>query len=131
MRRLVVGVVGLMIVAGMALTARPAQAVKEFKEQFEAKYVNRHSRKRNDVALARAVDAAQCRICHPGDDKHKLNAYSSQLAQYVNHFDKDKTERIRDSLEKISARRSDPFDKTSPTFGALIKKGQLPADTDE
>jgi len=131
MRRVVVAVVGLMIVAGMAITVRPAHAVKEFREQFEAKYVNRHSRKRNDVALARAVDAAQCRVCHPNDDKHKLNVYGSQLAQYVNQFDKEKTERIQDSLEKISVKRSDPFDKNSPTFGALIKKGKLPADTDE
>jgi len=128
MRRVVVGAIGLVFALGIGLTPQPAQAVKEFKEQFEAKYVKPHSRKRADVALARAVEAAQCRICHPGDDKHKLNAYGAQLGQYVNHFDKEKTERILDSLEKISERRVDPFDKNSPTFGALIKKGQLPVE---
>lgn len=130
MRRWLVGGLGVLVVGSFALTATTAFAVKEFKEQFEAKYVNPNSRKRNDVALARAVAAAQCRICHPGDDKHKLNAYGAQLGQYVNHFDKDKTDRIRDALEQISKRKSDPFDPSSPTFGALIKRGELPADTD-
>jgi hypothetical protein len=130
MRRLVVGVIGALVMGSFGLTATTAYAVKEFKEQFEAKYVKRNSRKKADVALAHAVAAAQCRICHPGDDKHKLNAYGSQLGQYVNQYDKEKTERILDSLEQISKRKSDPFDRSSPTFGDLIKRGQLPADTD-
>jgi hypothetical protein len=130
MRRLVVGLLGLMLVVAMALTTTTAYAVKEFKEQFEAKYAKPHGRKRPNPNLVRAVAAAQCRICHPGDDKHKLNVYGAQLGQYVNHFDKDKTERIQDALEKISVRRRDPFDPKSPTFGELIKKGELPVDTE-
>ncbi len=128
MRRLLAGVCGLLIVVGMSLTATTTSAVEEFKLQFEAKYAKPQGRKRPNPRLVRAIAAAQCRICHPGDDKHKLNAYGAQLGQYVNHFDKDKTERIQDALEKISARRSDPFDPKSPTFGELIKKGELPVE---
>jgi hypothetical protein len=130
MRRLVVGVVGLLIVVAMSYTATTAYAVKEFKEQFEEKYTKPQGRKRPNPNLVRAVAAAQCRICHPGDDKHKLNAYAAQIGQHVNQFDKAKTERIQDALEQVSKRRSDPFDPNSPTFGELIKKGHLPVDTE-
>ena len=128
MRRSVVGgvVVGLMVVVGIALTTPPAHAVKEFRDEFEARYVKRNSRKRLDVALAKAVDQAKCTICHPGDDKHKLNAYGSQVAQHVNKQDKGNKAKIQEALERATTRSSDPFTPKSPTFGALIRKGKLP-----
>jgi hypothetical protein len=128
MRRSVVGgvVVGLLVAVGIGVTPPPAHAIKEFKEEFEARFVNRKSRKRADVALARAVAEAECTICHPGDDKHKLNAFASQVGQLVNKNDKNNKERIRQALERAATISSDPYTPKSPTFGEQMRKGKLP-----
>lgn len=117
---------GLVVVIGIALAATPAHAVKEFRDEFEARYVKRNSRKRPDVSLARAVDQAKCTVCHQGEDKHRLNAYGSQVAQLVNKQDKGNRAKIQAALERAATISSDPFTPKSPTFGALIRKGQLP-----
>ena len=111
---------------GLTIIAPPAYAVKEFFAELEAKYVNRNSRKRNDVLLSIAFDQAQCTICHPGDDKHKLSRYAGLIAWRVNKFDKDKKKKIQEAFEEVGNLRSDPHDEKSPTFNAIFKQGRLP-----
>jgi hypothetical protein len=128
MRRSVVGgvVVGLLVAVGASLVPPRAQAIEEFRDEFEAVFVNRRSRKRADVAFARAVVQAKCTICHPGDDKHKLNSFGAQVGQVVNKNDKNKTDRIRQALERAATISSDPYTPKSPTFGQQMRKGELP-----
>ncbi len=116
----------LMVAIGVAAVPPPAHAVKEFFAEFDAYYVRRNSRKRNDVALAKAVEKAKCTICHPGDDKHKLTAYGAQIAQIINHFDKANKKKIHAAFKEVAEMRSDRHDKKSPTFGVLIKQGKIP-----
>lgn len=110
----------------LTVSAPPAYAVKEFFTELEAKYVNRNSRKRNDVLLSIAFEQAQCTICHPGDDKHKLSRYAGLIAWRVNKFDKDKKKKIQEALEEVGKLQSDPHDPKSPTYNALFKQGRLP-----
>lgn len=113
-------------IVGLTIIAPPAYAVKEFLAELEAKYVNRTSRKRNDVLLSIAFEQAKCTICHPGDDKHKFTRYAGLIAWRVNKFDKDKKKKIQEALEEVGNLRSDPHDEKSPTFNALFKQGRLP-----
>jgi hypothetical protein len=128
MRRPVVGgiVVGLLVAVGIGLMTPPARAIEEFRDEFEARFVNRRSRKRVDKAFARAVAEAKCTVCHPGDDKHKLNAFASQVGQLVNKGDKNNKERIRQALDRAATISSDPYTPKSPTFGEQMRKGELP-----
>ena len=128
MKRLVVrgSLVGLMAIVAIAWTTTPAYAIKEFFAEFESRYVKHNSRKRVDVALAKAVDEAKCTICHPGDDKHKLTAYGTEIAKLVNKFDKEKKKKIQDALERAATMHSDSYNSKSPTFGTQLRQGKLP-----
>jgi hypothetical protein len=122
----VAGIIGAVVVVGTSLRTTPAHAIKEFEAEFEARYLNRQSRKRLDVALVRAVDQAKCSICHPGNDKHKFTAYGAAVALNVNRYDKGKKDSVREAFDQAGARRSDPQNPKSPTFGTMIKRGKLP-----
>jgi len=119
---------GLLSLLAFALATPPAYAVKEFFNEFEAYYVKRNSKRRNDVVFANAVEQAKCTICHPGDDKHKLTGYGSQVAQIVNRGDKNDKKRIRAAFDEVSRMASDRYNKRSPTFGSMIKLGKIPAE---
>jgi hypothetical protein len=118
----------LCVVAGVCwFTPRPAQALKAFRDQFEAKYVKADSKDPADMALATAFKEAKCNICHVGKNKKARNAYGRELAKFLNkETDKENVEKIRASLDKVAAMKSNK-DPQAPTFGELIKQGKLPA----
>lgn len=120
------GLAAAMLIAGLAFQPRPAYAVKEFRAEFAARYAKPNSRKPADKAFAKVIDKAQCTICHPGDDKHKLTAYGAAVAQLVNQHDKGSKARIQAAFDAVARRRSDPFDPNAPTFGELLDAGKLP-----
>lgn len=118
--------VGLSVAAGLAILAAPASAIEEFYTQLEAKYVKPASKKQNDVLLTIAFEEAHCKICHPGDDKHKLTPYGGALAWRVNKYDKKDKKKIQAAIEEVGKLRSNPQDPKSPTYGELFREGRLP-----
>ena len=119
-------VVGVVVALGIAVTAPPAYAIKQFYAELEAKYVKRNSKKPNDVALLVAFEQAGCTICHPGDDKHKLTQYGGILAWRINKFDKADKKKIQAAFEEVGAMRSDSHNPKSPTYNELFQQGSLP-----
>jgi hypothetical protein len=106
--------------------ARPAQALKAFRDQFEAKYVKPDSKDPLDMALAAAFKEAKCNVCHVGKNRKVRNAYGQELAKFLHESDEKNVEKIRVSLDKVAAMKSSK-DPRAPTFGELIKQGKLPA----
>ena len=117
--------VGL-VVAVLAVSAgRPAYAIKQFFDEFKAKYVKPDSSDPADKALAAAVETEKCNVCHVGKSKKDRNAYGEALAGLLDKkADAQNVPKIKDSLEKVAEMPSDG--KGGPTFGTLIKEGKLP-----
>jgi hypothetical protein len=114
-------------VAWLNLSARPAGAVKAFKDQFGAKYVKPDSKDPNDAALAQAFQQTGCNVCHAGESKKHRNPYGQALEKLLSKRDAKDTKKIQAALDKASAVKSNPSDPKSPTFGEIIAKGKLPA----
>jgi hypothetical protein len=120
----------LLVVASVAVglvsggLARPAFAIKQFQDEFKAVYVKPDSIDPAEKALAMAVDAAKCNVCHKGKEKKDRNAYGNALADLLDKKEDAKNmEKIRKALETVAAMKSADG---GPTFGDLIKMGKLP-----
>ena len=106
---------------------QPAYAVEAFKKQFEAKYVKKDPATDSEKAFAAAVTTAKCNVCHVGKTKKVRNEYGKALSTLVTKKDAKNLEKIQDALAKAADMKSNPSDPSSPTFGELFEKGQLPA----
>jgi hypothetical protein len=129
MKRAWLPVLCAMLAAGVLLTLciSEAKAVKQYKDQFEAKYVKPDSNDSAQKALAEAAAKAKCLICHEGTSKKDRNRYGKVLAELLDRKkDTDDNDKIQAALDKAAAAKSDPADAKSPTFGELIKAGKLP-----
>ena len=121
---------GFMMVVGMGFAlvlgrfSRPAFAIKQFQDEFKALYVKPDSSDPAEKALATAVEAAKCNVCHKGKEKKERNAYGHALAELLDKKEDAKNmEKIRKALEAVAAM---PSADGGPTFGDLIKEGKLP-----
>lgn len=119
------GLFVLVVLAGPA--AKPAKAIKQFRDAFIAKYVKADSADAKDKAFAAAVDKAKCNLCHKGSSKEDRNAYGAALAKLLDRkTDKNDKEKIAAALDKVAEMRCDPNDPNAPTFGQLLSDGKLP-----
>jgi len=102
----------------VALTARPAFAVKQFYDQFKEVYVNDGNLDQSAVAKAK------CNICHVKGEKKKVkNEYGKLLDDLLDRKkDARNPEKIREALEKVAAMKS----PSGKTWGELLAAGQLP-----
>lgn len=115
-------VVAMALVAGgSAIAPVPARAHKEFLEEFKKVYVPDEN-----APLAKAVESAKCVVCHGEKSKKERNAYGVALDELLSKEDKKDADKIRKALAEVEGRPSDPENKESPTFGALLKDGKLP-----
>ena len=114
------------------LTASPAHAIKNFQDDFFARYVDPSAddpqeAARKKVLLAEAVEGAKCNVCHDGRDKRRRNAYGDELARLLDKkADAENPERVISALEAVGQIKCDPTDENSPTYGDLIDQGKLP-----
>jgi len=108
--------------------APQAKADNAFRLQFIALYVKADSNDPKDKAFAAAVEKAKCTICHEKKSKKNRNNYGKVLAELLSRkTDTENKKKILAALKKVEAKRSDPKNDKSPTFGELIKAGKLPA----
>lgn len=129
MKKWFVTVLAGCVVAGLVfgLAAPQAQAIKQFKDEFDAKYVKPDSQDAKEKGLAEAASAAKCLICHEGESKKQRNAYGQALDQLLDKKeDKENKEKIQAALDSVAKQKVDPNDAASPTFGDLLKAGKLP-----
>jgi hypothetical protein len=122
-------VISFTLLGLIGLSARPAVALKEFKDQFEAKYVKPDSTEPNDVALAAAFKKVSCGTCHVDPQKGKKirNVYGKQLEKLISKKDKMDKKKIQSALDTVAKLKIKPTDDASPTFGEKIASGKLPA----
>jgi hypothetical protein len=119
------GLFVLVVLAGPA--ARPAKAIKQFRDAFMAKYVKADSSDAKDKAFADAVGKAKCNLCHKGSSKKDRNAYGEALDKLLDRkSDKDDKDKIATALDKAAEMKCDPKDPNAPTFGQLLSDGKLP-----
>lgn len=110
-----------------AVLAQPASALKNFKDEFDAKYVKAESENPKEKEFAEAVDKVKCLVCHEGKSKKDRNPYGTALSVMLDKSeDKDNKEKIQKALDFVAGIKSNPADPKSPTFGELIKEGKLP-----
>ncbi len=114
------------------LTASPAHAIKNFQDDFVARYVepsadDPQEAARKKVILAEAVAGAKCNVCHDGRDKRRRNAYGDELAKLLDKkADAENTKKVISALEAAGQIKCDPTDENSPTYGDLLDQGKLP-----
>jgi len=102
----------------VALSARPAFAVKQFYDQFKEVYVNEGDLDQGMVAKAK------CNICHVKGEKKKVkNEYGKLLDDLLDRKkDAKNPEKIREALAKVADMKS----PSGETWGEMIKAGKLP-----
>jgi len=104
----------------VALSARPASAIKPFSDEFVAKYT------KDNPDLAKKVETVKCAVCHDAKDKKIRNDYGKALDKLL-----DKKADAKDK-EKIQKALDTVFDEKVPgkeeTFGDRIKAGKLPGE---
>jgi hypothetical protein len=114
----------LAVLCLIGFTARPAVALKEFKEAFESKYIKPDSTDANDVALAEAFKKVTCGTCHANPKNKKIrNEYGKALNKIITKADKNDTTKIKDAMDTVAKLKS----SSGPTFGEKISSGKLPA----
>ena len=137
-----IAMTGLAVVVAVAgcltYSAGLAQARPAFKKQFDTKYM-----KDKSSALVKAWKRSSCNACHIGGikDRKNRNSFGEALAKLLNKKDSDAlsfknrrknpaaaeaaAKKVQDAFTTVEKLPSDPKDKTSATFGALIKTGKL------
>ena len=108
------------VAVGAMLTfqAREAVAIKNFKDEFESKYVKADSEDPKEKALAEAVAKVKCNVCHEGKSKKDRNVYGVALDVLLDKSaDKDNAEKIQKTMEIVAKIKSNLADPKSPTFG--------------
>jgi hypothetical protein len=109
------------------LAASSSWAIKEYKAQFEEKYLKPHGGEPQNLALKQAFEKAQCTLCHQGERKKSLNEYGAAFRKaFDRKAGKRNAEKIQAAFEKLESQKSRPDDPKSPTFGELLKQGKLP-----
>jgi cytochrome c2 len=109
--------------------APQANADKAFRDEFVAAYVKAESDNPKEKGFAAAVEKAKCNICHVGKVKKNRNRYGKALAELLSRkTDTEDKEKIQAALKKVEAKRCDPKNEKSPTFGELIRAGKLPGE---
>jgi len=127
-KRIGMAVVALGVI-WQAGSLREAAADKAFFDQFVATYVKSDSEDAKDKAFAEAVEKVKCNVCHEGKLKKNRNEYGKALGQLLSRkTDTEDKEKILAALKKVEAKRVDPKDENSPTFGDRIKAGKLPVE---
>jgi hypothetical protein len=134
MRKLcLIALSGAMVLGALThLCADTAHAIPPFKKEFDAKYVKKDSTDPVEVQFAAAIEVVKCNTCHKGKDKKMRNVYGEALAELLDKkADAKDVEKIQKALDEVAGKPSDPNDEKSPTFGDLIKKGELPGGKEE
>jgi hypothetical protein len=109
------------------LGPKSAEAIPQFKTEFDKLYVKKDSTDPKDKALAEAVGKVKCNVCHVGKSKKDRNAYGEELSKLLDKkTDKKNVEKIKQALEKVGGMPSDAANPSAPTFGDRIKNGELP-----
>jgi hypothetical protein len=134
----------MLVFAGLLLAMgfRPpsAAALTPFSKAFEEKYANGHPHE----AFRTAYKKTRCNVCHvKGKPKTVCNAYGNELAKLIEGNAEERIKHARQqgkhaeverqilqeldaAFDRVAKLKSRPDDATSPTFGDLIKNGQLP-----
>lgn len=121
MRKLAL-VMFLALVAVIA-SARPAHAIL----QFQREWVNLYVGDDKDSDFAKQVKQAGCFVCHQGKLRKHHNPYGIHLVDLLDKkADMKNPEKIIEAIKKVEAMHSVAGDDKSPTYGDLIKKGELP-----
>jgi hypothetical protein len=103
--------------------ARPAQAILQFQKEFINLYVGDEK----DSDFGKIVKQAGCFVCHQGKLRKNHNPYGIHLVDLLDKkADMKNPEKIIEALKKVEAMHSVAGDDNSPTYGQLIKKGELP-----
>ncbi len=114
MRSTLTFVFSFFVVIGVAAWGGEAFAIKQFSDEFKALY----------APVASPLADAKCNICHYGKTKKNRNVYGAALDKLLDKAeDKSNKEKIQKALETVAAMPS--AGAGSPTFGEMIKKGEL------
>ena len=109
--------------AAVCSFARQAQAIPQFQREFITLYVGEDK----TTDFAKLVKQAGCFVCHQGKLRKNHNPYGIHLVDLLDKkADMKNPEKIIESLKKVEALHSVEGDDKSPTYGDIIKEGQLP-----
>jgi hypothetical protein len=110
-------------VVAVVISVRPAHAIMQFQKEWIKLYVGDDK----DSDFAKEVKKAGCFICHQGKLRKHHNPYGIHLVDLLDKkADMKNPEKIIEAIKKIEPLHSVAGDDKSPTYGELIKKGELP-----
>lgn len=100
-----------------------ALAFPQFQKEWDKLYLADHS---NEDFVKHVKKEAKCWVCHQGKKKSNHNPYGIHFVGVIGKEDKKDVEKMLDIFKKVAKMHTDPKDESTPTYGALIEKGQLP-----
>jgi hypothetical protein len=115
------------LIGGLAV--RSASGMLQFKKVFEETYIG-GKKTPQQKALAKAVDAAKCNVCHdpaPGKAKKDHNPYGQILKKLgLKKTDIKNVAKVVKILKTAESQK----DAAGVTYGARLKKGRLPCEAE-
>ncbi|MGL4512089.1 MAG: hypothetical protein ACRCT8_03295 [Lacipirellulaceae bacterium] len=113
----------LLVVAFSAVlcSARPAGAFTEFQKEFQKLHAGGE-----DKEFRKLARRAKCNACHQGKDRKNNNAYGDALGVHIQEKHKKDKKAIVAALKLVADQQSVADEPGSPTFGALMARGELP-----
>jgi CRISPR/Cas system CSM-associated protein Csm2 small subunit len=123
---------GAMLVGSLFAYVPSAQAIPPFYKEFEAVYVKKDGNDQ-EKAYAELITKIKCNVCHvKGQKKTEKNEYGKALDELLDKkMDEKNVEKIREALKTVEAKKMDPANENSPTFGEQITQGKTPAGNTE
>jgi hypothetical protein len=117
------------VAALFAVRPDAANALPEFKKEFDKKYAEGPTPEKQ--SLAEAIKGAKCDVCHDptkGPDglasKKNHNPYGKALQKYIKKADKKDIAKILKALEAAEAEKG----PDGNPYGERIKAGKLPVE---
>ena len=130
-----IGLFGLLVLLFGAVQS--AHALPKFKAAFEKRYTEEN----DNEEFKAAVKKEACNVCHvKGEKKDVRNSYGEALSKLI---EGEAQQRLKDASDKmaeeekilkeleeafgkVESEKVDEKNPSSPTFGDLLKQGQLP-----
>ena len=123
-------VIAGLVIAGLAVSASPAFAIKQLNDSFKEVYAGEGAKEE----FKTLVSEAKCNVCHiQGENKKKRNPYGDTLHKAIEEakfpvkdFGKEPAKyaaQVKDLFKKVGEMKAE---KATKTFAETIKEGKLP-----
>lgn len=109
----------------------PALAFLEFYKQWVEIHVDETDTSTEAQEFRKLVTdpKTRCLVCHQGKLKKNHNPYGQHFVGVIDKTHKKDVQKIKDTINDVAKKKSDPEDSGSKTYAELLKEFKLPGGT--